>query len=181
MYLFIPQIHNMMTECWNGDPGLRPTFKKLAQSVDTFRDSEEGWGTLPGGLYWRWPGPAHMITLSSKKRSFSIVKRFATVCPNQYNPDDALTLKDYNNGVTWANSLLEQIGGANGEDYQWHSGRNRKKTILKSVFVCEPRPFFPLIWGREMTTCSYFAVVFSPFCDVFRLQHRQNTLSCCIC
>ncbi|XP_020325672.1 tyrosine-protein kinase JAK2 isoform X2 [Oncorhynchus kisutch] len=36
------EIHNMMTECWNGDPGLRPTFKKLAQSVDTFRDSEEG-------------------------------------------------------------------------------------------------------------------------------------------
>ncbi|CAB1318153.1 unnamed protein product [Coregonus sp. 'balchen'] len=36
------EIHNMMTECWNGDPGLRPTFKKLAQSVDTFQDSKEG-------------------------------------------------------------------------------------------------------------------------------------------
>uniref|UniRef100_A0A673WR34 Tyrosine-protein kinase n=1 Tax=Salmo trutta TaxID=8032 RepID=A0A673WR34_SALTR len=33
------EIHNMMTECWNGDPGLRPTFKTLAQSVDTFRDT----------------------------------------------------------------------------------------------------------------------------------------------
>jgi hypothetical protein len=98
---FTPQIHNMMTECWNGDPGLRPTFKKLAQSVDTFRDSEEGWGTLPGGLYWWWPGPAHMITLS-------IVKCFATVCPNQYNPDDALTLKRLRQ---WSH-LSQQSSGA---------------------------------------------------------------------
>ncbi|XP_012992461.1 tyrosine-protein kinase JAK2a [Esox lucius] len=36
------EIYKMMTECWNVDPGQRPTFKMLAQSVDRFRDSKEG-------------------------------------------------------------------------------------------------------------------------------------------
>nr|XP_046160943.1 tyrosine-protein kinase JAK2-like isoform X1 [Oncorhynchus gorbuscha]XP_046160944.1 tyrosine-protein kinase JAK2-like isoform X1 [Oncorhynchus gorbuscha]XP_046160945.1 tyrosine-protein kinase JAK2-like isoform X1 [Oncorhynchus gorbuscha] len=36
------EIQHMMTECWNIDPALRPTFKKLAQTVDLFRDSKEG-------------------------------------------------------------------------------------------------------------------------------------------
>ncbi|CAB1352083.1 unnamed protein product [Coregonus sp. 'balchen'] len=36
------EINHMMMECWNVDPALRPTFKKLAQSVDIFRDSKEG-------------------------------------------------------------------------------------------------------------------------------------------
>ncbi|CDR00747.1 unnamed protein product [Oncorhynchus mykiss] len=36
------EIQHMMTECWNIDPALRPTFKKLAQTVDMFRDSKEG-------------------------------------------------------------------------------------------------------------------------------------------
>ncbi|XP_048875458.1 tyrosine-protein kinase JAK2-like [Brienomyrus brachyistius] len=35
------EIHRIMTECWNSDPCLRPTFKKLAQSVDVIRDSKE--------------------------------------------------------------------------------------------------------------------------------------------
>ncbi|KAL4617367.1 tyrosine-protein kinase JAK2-like [Arapaima gigas] len=34
-------IHRIMTECWNNDPCLRPSFKKLAHSVDTFRDAKE--------------------------------------------------------------------------------------------------------------------------------------------
>ncbi|XP_062290858.1 tyrosine-protein kinase JAK2a isoform X2 [Scomber scombrus] len=35
------EIHNIMTECWSSDPGLRPTFKTLIQSVDTVRDSKD--------------------------------------------------------------------------------------------------------------------------------------------
>uniref|UniRef100_A0A8C9SM39 Tyrosine-protein kinase n=1 Tax=Scleropages formosus TaxID=113540 RepID=A0A8C9SM39_SCLFO len=35
------EIYRIMTECWNSDPCLRPSFKKLANSVDTFRDSKE--------------------------------------------------------------------------------------------------------------------------------------------
>uniref|UniRef100_UPI0037E7AD42 tyrosine-protein kinase JAK2a isoform X2 n=1 Tax=Semicossyphus pulcher TaxID=241346 RepID=UPI0037E7AD42 len=33
------EIHKIMTECWNSEPRLRPTFKTLLQSVDTVRDS----------------------------------------------------------------------------------------------------------------------------------------------
>ncbi|KAL0965852.1 hypothetical protein UPYG_G00286590 [Umbra pygmaea] len=36
------EIYTMMMECWNGDPTRRPTFKKLAQSVDLLRESKEG-------------------------------------------------------------------------------------------------------------------------------------------
>ncbi|XP_053731607.1 tyrosine-protein kinase JAK2a isoform X1 [Synchiropus splendidus] len=33
------EVHKMMTECWCGDPGLRPTFKALVQVLETFRDN----------------------------------------------------------------------------------------------------------------------------------------------
>ncbi|XP_074546358.1 tyrosine-protein kinase JAK2-like [Halichoeres trimaculatus] len=33
------EIHKIMTECWNTDPRLRPSFKKLIVSVETVRDS----------------------------------------------------------------------------------------------------------------------------------------------
>ncbi|XP_067105792.1 tyrosine-protein kinase JAK2a [Osmerus mordax] len=36
----LPEIHNVMSECWNSDPSLRPSFKKLAQTVDSIRDSK---------------------------------------------------------------------------------------------------------------------------------------------
>ncbi|KAJ7986877.1 hypothetical protein DPEC_G00332960 [Dallia pectoralis] len=36
------EINMMMTECWNSDPGRRPTFKKLADSVESFRNHQEG-------------------------------------------------------------------------------------------------------------------------------------------
>ncbi|XP_071757413.1 tyrosine-protein kinase JAK2a [Centroberyx gerrardi] len=36
------EIQKMMTECWSGDPSQRPTFTKLAQSVDIIRDGKEG-------------------------------------------------------------------------------------------------------------------------------------------
>ncbi|KAM6985503.1 tyrosine-protein kinase JAK2a isoform 2-T2 [Aplochiton taeniatus] len=34
-----PQIYQVMQECWSSDPAQRPSFKKLAQSVDSIRDS----------------------------------------------------------------------------------------------------------------------------------------------
>lgn len=30
-----------MEECWDNDPGLRPSFKELALRIDLFRDSKE--------------------------------------------------------------------------------------------------------------------------------------------
>ncbi|KAM4635380.1 tyrosine-protein kinase JAK2a [Polymixia lowei] len=36
------EIQKIMTECWSDDTNQRPTFKKLAQTVDTIRDSKEG-------------------------------------------------------------------------------------------------------------------------------------------
>ncbi|XP_040915271.1 tyrosine-protein kinase JAK2a [Toxotes jaculatrix] len=36
------EIHKIMTECWNSDPRLRPTFKTLTHSVETVRDSKNG-------------------------------------------------------------------------------------------------------------------------------------------
>lgn len=35
------EIHELMEECWDNDPGLRPSFKELALRVDLFRDSKE--------------------------------------------------------------------------------------------------------------------------------------------
>ncbi|XP_056151448.1 tyrosine-protein kinase JAK2 [Lampris incognitus] len=35
------EIHEIMQECWDGNPGLRPSFKELALRVDLFRDSKE--------------------------------------------------------------------------------------------------------------------------------------------
>ncbi|XP_068608992.1 tyrosine-protein kinase JAK2-like [Brachionichthys hirsutus] len=32
------EIHKMMTDCWNAEPRLRPTFKTLTHSVETIRD-----------------------------------------------------------------------------------------------------------------------------------------------
>ncbi|XP_034026851.1 tyrosine-protein kinase JAK2 isoform X2 [Thalassophryne amazonica] len=34
------EIHEIMEECWNNDPGLRPSFKELALQIDLFRDNE---------------------------------------------------------------------------------------------------------------------------------------------
>ncbi|XP_034565483.1 tyrosine-protein kinase JAK2-like [Notolabrus celidotus] len=36
------EIHKIMTECWNSEPRLRPTFKKLIISVETVRESKDG-------------------------------------------------------------------------------------------------------------------------------------------
>uniref|UniRef100_A0AAQ5XUD6 Tyrosine-protein kinase n=1 Tax=Amphiprion ocellaris TaxID=80972 RepID=A0AAQ5XUD6_AMPOC len=36
-----PEIHEIMEECWDSDPGLRPSFKELALRIDLFRDSKE--------------------------------------------------------------------------------------------------------------------------------------------
>uniref|UniRef100_A0A8C5HSL5 Tyrosine-protein kinase n=1 Tax=Gouania willdenowi TaxID=441366 RepID=A0A8C5HSL5_GOUWI len=33
------EIHEIMEECWDKDPGLRPSFKELALRIDLFRDS----------------------------------------------------------------------------------------------------------------------------------------------
>uniref|UniRef100_A0A8C9YKF4 Tyrosine-protein kinase n=1 Tax=Sander lucioperca TaxID=283035 RepID=A0A8C9YKF4_SANLU len=35
------EIHEIMEECWDNDPGLRPSFKELALRIDLFRDSKE--------------------------------------------------------------------------------------------------------------------------------------------
>ncbi|XP_035246500.1 tyrosine-protein kinase JAK2-like isoform X2 [Anguilla anguilla] len=35
-------IYSMMKDCWNNEPCPRPSFKKLANSLDTFRNSMEG-------------------------------------------------------------------------------------------------------------------------------------------
>ncbi|XP_056146245.1 tyrosine-protein kinase JAK2-like [Lampris incognitus] len=35
------EIQKLMAECWSSDPSQRPTFKTLAQSVDTIRDNKE--------------------------------------------------------------------------------------------------------------------------------------------
>uniref|UniRef100_A0A8D3CP57 non-specific protein-tyrosine kinase n=1 Tax=Scophthalmus maximus TaxID=52904 RepID=A0A8D3CP57_SCOMX len=35
------EIHEVMEECWDNDPCLRPSFKELALRVDLFRDSKE--------------------------------------------------------------------------------------------------------------------------------------------
>uniref|UniRef100_A0A667Y3U0 Tyrosine-protein kinase n=1 Tax=Myripristis murdjan TaxID=586833 RepID=A0A667Y3U0_9TELE len=35
------EMHEIMQECWDNDPGLRPSFKELALRVDLFRDSRE--------------------------------------------------------------------------------------------------------------------------------------------
>ena len=42
----LPQIHKMMADCWNKDPGLRPTFKTLINSVESVREAKEGWGRM---------------------------------------------------------------------------------------------------------------------------------------
>ncbi|KAG7278261.1 hypothetical protein CRUP_036338 [Coryphaenoides rupestris] len=34
-----PAIHEMMQECWDNEPAMRPSFKELALGVDLFRDS----------------------------------------------------------------------------------------------------------------------------------------------
>ncbi|XP_026042647.1 tyrosine-protein kinase JAK2 isoform X2 [Astatotilapia calliptera] len=34
------EIHEIMEECWDKDPGLRPSFKELALRIDLFRDSK---------------------------------------------------------------------------------------------------------------------------------------------
>ncbi|XP_034457962.1 tyrosine-protein kinase JAK2a [Hippoglossus hippoglossus] len=36
------EIHKMMADCWNKDPGLRPTFKTLINSVESVREAKEG-------------------------------------------------------------------------------------------------------------------------------------------
>eukprot|EP00064_Thunnus_orientalis_P015834 superscaffoldBa00003015_g15894 len=35
------EIHEIMEECWDIDPGLRPSFKELALRIDLFRDSKD--------------------------------------------------------------------------------------------------------------------------------------------
>ncbi|CAJ1070903.1 tyrosine-protein kinase JAK2-like [Xyrichtys novacula] len=35
------EIHKIMTECWNSEPRLRPTFKKLILSVETVREGKQ--------------------------------------------------------------------------------------------------------------------------------------------
>uniref|UniRef100_A0AAQ4PRG5 Tyrosine-protein kinase n=1 Tax=Gasterosteus aculeatus aculeatus TaxID=481459 RepID=A0AAQ4PRG5_GASAC len=35
------EIHEIMEECWDNDPGLRPSFKELSLRIDLFRDSRE--------------------------------------------------------------------------------------------------------------------------------------------
>lgn len=37
-------MHRMMTECWCGDPGQRPTFQMLIRSVEVARDNLDTWG-----------------------------------------------------------------------------------------------------------------------------------------
>uniref|UniRef100_A0A7N6BA69 Tyrosine-protein kinase JAK2 n=1 Tax=Anabas testudineus TaxID=64144 RepID=A0A7N6BA69_ANATE len=36
------EIHKIMTECWSGDPSMRPTFKTLIHSVEAVRDIKDG-------------------------------------------------------------------------------------------------------------------------------------------
>lgn len=40
-FCLFSQIHEIMEECWDNDPGVRPPFKELALSIDLFRDSKE--------------------------------------------------------------------------------------------------------------------------------------------
>uniref|UniRef100_A0A667XVH4 Tyrosine-protein kinase n=1 Tax=Myripristis murdjan TaxID=586833 RepID=A0A667XVH4_9TELE len=41
------EMHEIMQECWDNDPGLRPSFKELALRVDLFRDSREYLSGVP--------------------------------------------------------------------------------------------------------------------------------------
>ncbi|XP_036384156.1 tyrosine-protein kinase JAK2-like isoform X2 [Megalops cyprinoides] len=36
------EIYSIMNECWNNEPYVRPSFKKLAHSLDVFRDNTDG-------------------------------------------------------------------------------------------------------------------------------------------
>lgn len=39
---YFPQICNIMSECWSGDPKLRPTFKALLLRVESIREIKQG-------------------------------------------------------------------------------------------------------------------------------------------
>lgn len=49
--LFSPlQIYMIMTECWNNNVNLRPSFRDLALRVDQIRDNMAGWKKCPS--FW---------------------------------------------------------------------------------------------------------------------------------
>uniref|UniRef100_A0A673C3A4 Tyrosine-protein kinase n=1 Tax=Sphaeramia orbicularis TaxID=375764 RepID=A0A673C3A4_9TELE len=51
VHVTLSQIHEIMEECWDNDPGLRPGFKELALRIDLFRDSKEIIWTKQGDTY----------------------------------------------------------------------------------------------------------------------------------